>query len=1435
MPIKPDSPRWKQLGTTPFPWEAAALTYLREGLNDTDPVRVWSLFEFVSNDGRINEVDALVLTAKGFFLVEIKSHPCIVTGDNGTWTFKWPDGRKTTADNPRIGADRKAKRLKALLERQRALREHRLPYLQELVFLSHEDAQIQLDPSARHRIHVRDRVTKDGEQRSGILGALTQLSDQDRSDPRRPRIDSPLAAAISRAMEQAGIRPSTRQRRFGTYELGDLLLEGPGYQDWLAKHTSIDKLQRRVRIYPTAPDTESGARQMLHRAAKREFTVLQGIQHQGILPAVDFHEGDQGPGLIFDYAEDARRLDHFLREESSRLTLFDRLDLLRQIAEALHYAHEKRLVHRAISPLSVLVQRGKNGKLRAQLYNWQAASRDSATTTQATTGTLTVHVEQLVEEAAQVYLAPETLLDPSERAEHLDVFGLGALAYLLFADRAPADDHNQLRDRLARERGLLLSSAVDGAAPELVELIRAATHPEVPSRLASIGEFLLHLDQVEEALTRPEIEVHDNPTEATVGQRFPDNYVVKGRLGKGSSAVVFLVEKAVAEKATDAKSDAKPEQVVLKLALDPQKNGVLEAEAKVLETLRHPAIVRCLGRLDVGGHHGILLDRAGQETLADRLRKEGPIALELLQRFGDDLLGALQYLEDQGLFHRDIKPDNIGVTPVGRGDSLHLVLFDFSLANAPAHQVQAGTRAYMDPFLGTGRRRQYDPAAERYAAAVTLYEMATGNTPRWGDGRSDPSAAADIELNLDDDAFDPAIREPLASFFKKALHRDFQKRFDNAEEMKASWHALFEHAASPALPPERESDITLDTPLRLTGLSNRAVNVLERDAVETVRSLLELPLNQITHRKGVGTKTRQELLHKVTELRRLFPDVQPVPARAKKRSRSEPSDDTSSDKPTDAQDETTVGIPLDQLAERLVIKPRGRGAAERREPEVLRCLLAAEVPETELTADYWPTQTEVAKATGLTTMQVHQLLKKARERWRKLGGVSRIRGELQDMLRAQGGITSLGEAIQLIANTYGQGLPEPALTQCSRQVLRAVLEAEQSLAAPRFEVVRRQERVWFATAIGAEDREVEPAVLVRYAQELGKHATRLAHQDPLPSPQRVLEDLREVEVPAGMAAPGSERLVRLAATAGGVAVSVRLELYPPGMDVERTLRLAQGALLGATTLTTAQLRERIAARFPEAEPLPTDRHRLGAMLAQVLPDLHWDDTQKLWRFHIERSSSLAGEATIDSSVSTWARPSLHSPEVSEARQFEDRLSNAKKNGHFLVLAVERKNHEAAIGQLTARFSPEVVSVESLFLRRLRHEAAQAKVPWSKVLNADASSPDSRDWRNLVLLAQRAAKGLGDAIGNGKETVLATRLGILQRYGLLQPFVERLRERTQLRPGTEGALHGTWLLIATYGTGEKPTLDGEPIPVIDRAGWADVPSAWIQDLHREKSA
>ena len=150
---------WKQITPSDFAWEHEALEYLRAKLPDHEPYRAWANFEFIAQDGSINEVDLLVLTPKGLYLVEIKSHPGEINGDAGTWVWTHK-GRRKAFDNPRLLADRKAKKLASLLKSQRsALKsKERVPFINTLIFLSDKHVINKLQGPARQQVCTRKTV-----------------------------------------------------------------------------------------------------------------------------------------------------------------------------------------------------------------------------------------------------------------------------------------------------------------------------------------------------------------------------------------------------------------------------------------------------------------------------------------------------------------------------------------------------------------------------------------------------------------------------------------------------------------------------------------------------------------------------------------------------------------------------------------------------------------------------------------------------------------------------------------------------------------------------------------------------------------------------------------------------------------------------------------------------------------------------------------------------------------------------------------------------------------------------------------------------------------------------------------------------------------------------------------------------------------------------
>ena len=123
------------------------------------------------------------------------------------------------------------------------------------------------------------------------------------------------------------------------------------------------------------------------------------------------------------------------------------------------------------------------------------------------------------------------------------------------------------------QQGFALPAVLDGAAPELVELIHESTRPEVMVRTESVADFLKCLDAYEESLTRPDKEQTIHPLEAKRGDLIEGGLRIEQRLGGGSAAVAFLVSK-----------DGK--EFVLKISRRSEDNERLLAEHRTLRLLK---------------------------------------------------------------------------------------------------------------------------------------------------------------------------------------------------------------------------------------------------------------------------------------------------------------------------------------------------------------------------------------------------------------------------------------------------------------------------------------------------------------------------------------------------------------------------------------------------------------------------------------------------------------------------------------------------------------------------------------------------------------------------------------------------------------------------------------------------------------------------------
>jgi serine/threonine protein kinase len=1178
--MRADSSRWTQVTPSGFAWERAALDWVRSKLPDAEPWRAWSNFELVDDHG-VAEVDLLVLSPAGLWVIEIKSRPGRLSGDSHTWRWRRPDGSVFADDNPLIGCDRKAKRLKSLVVRTRAV-SGPLPYFTPLVLLDSNELEIDLAPAARFGVVAPDgpadsanpgRLLPRGD---GIAGLMQTLFGVDAAGPRsRTPIDAVMAAQLTRALQRAGVRPSNRARRVGSYELTSRPAgDGPGWQDFEARHLYVEKVRRRVRVWSVEGAGSEDERQTRRRAAEREFKALEGIRHPGILEVVDYvPDAERGPAVVFEHPAGAQRLDLWLAEHADRLDLATRLAVLRDIADALRHAHQRRLHHRGLTPRCVLVSQDPGRPPSVKVGDWQTADRQGTSrgTASGPVVTGTAHVADLVDPGTGGYLAPEAWTNSEADGVPLDVFSLGTIGYLLLTGEAPADSPAELAARLLADDGLLLSSRLDGVPERLENAIRGATHREVGLRVQSVDELLEELASAEAELTAPHGPAIVDPLDASPGDQLEEGWEVARPLGRGSSARALLARRDGSE-------------AVLKVALSAEHDERLSAEYDALERLGHPAIVRARARTVLSGHTTVVLDLAGTQTLATKLREDGRIGLDLLERFGTDLLEALRELETKGIAHRDVKPDNLGVAPRGTNDELHLVLFDFSLTRTAPEAIRAGTPPYREPFLVSRAHPAWDVAAERWAATVTLYEMATGTVPVFGDGRSDP-AMIDDEATIDADLLDPAVAAPLEAFFTTALSRDPQLRYRSAGEMLRAWQrafaALDETPVATAGAAEdgrseptgrRRSERAIVVPAHITpasrlaeaGSTSRLLSAAGQLGATTVAELIEVSPPAINRLRSVPHQSRRRLLAWRRALAERFapPEVE-------------------------VAGDVVGGRSVDALAARLL--PRGN--AERAEETTgLRVLLGLDaMPGDPLRSpEQWPDFGEVASATGWSRAQVGQHLDAAKRRWTKnTPTITEVRNEIAELLAVHGGVMTAAELADAILALRGSEHSGDARSRVAAAVVRAAVETEHAVTQPRWELRRLGTRV--VIVYRAPDRDIDATV--SWVAALGAKADALGEEESRLSGAGLTEALRGVLPDAVSGSLPDARVASLAAAASErTALSARLELYPRGMEAAGRCGGHRGRCSAPTPSASRRCNAGYAAASPRPRRCPTARY-----------------------------------------------------------------------------------------------------------------------------------------------------------------------------------------------------------------------------------------------------
>jgi eukaryotic-like serine/threonine-protein kinase len=283
------------------------------------------------------------------------------------------------------------------------------------------------------------------------------------------------------------------------------------------------------------------------------------------------------------------------------------------------------------------------------------------------------------------------------------------------ADEAGADEARHGEGRAAEAR----------AAESLK--VKLGSAPTVPERsLGLAGSTTATSAQPQQA---------EQQFDSLIGTVLAGRYEVVRRIGEGGMGAVYeakhaLIGKRVAVKVLLEKFHAKSDFVARLLQ-----------EARLASSIGHQNIVDVT---DFGttedGRSFVVMEFLDGESLADLERREAPLPIERSLRIARQAASALGAAHAKGIFHRDVKPENLYLVRRGDADFVKVVDFGISKAVKPGGDDGAeayrlthtglllGTPLYMSPEQARGDE-DLDHRADIWALGVLLYECLTGEVP----------------------------------------------------------------------------------------------------------------------------------------------------------------------------------------------------------------------------------------------------------------------------------------------------------------------------------------------------------------------------------------------------------------------------------------------------------------------------------------------------------------------------------------------------------------------------------------------------------------------------------------------------------------------------------------------------------------------------------
>lgn len=261
-----------------------------------------------------------------------------------------------------------------------------------------------------------------------------------------------------------------------------------------------------------------------------------------------------------------------------------------------------------------------------------------------------------------------------------------------------------------------------------------------------------------------------------IGKKLEGRYELLELIGFGGMAIVF--------KAFDILEN---KYVAVKILKDEYLSNEdfkrrFRNESKAIAVMSHPSIVKILDVCFNDSIQYIVMEYIDGITLKEYIEQQGTVKWKEAVHFSVQILRALQHAHDNGIVHRDVKPQNVMLLEDGTIKVMDFGIARFARENGKTMSDKAiGSVHYISPEQAKGDTT--DERTDIYAVGVIIYEMLTGKVPF--DGESAVSIAIK-QMQIEPQrprSINPDIPSGLEEIILRAMQKDTQLRYQTASEM----------------------------------------------------------------------------------------------------------------------------------------------------------------------------------------------------------------------------------------------------------------------------------------------------------------------------------------------------------------------------------------------------------------------------------------------------------------------------------------------------------------------------------------------------------------------------------------------------------------------------------------------------------------------------